>query len=251
MAGIDGGMNRLVTALLEDLDARGVVVVQSSPAQRVERDSDGVFYVGAGAESLTAERLVVATEGPQAIDLLADAIPELQGLRPAEGAGVSLVTLVVDCPELDVAPRGTGMLVAPGSADVSAKALTHATAKWPWLANLAGPGRHVLRLSYGRLTDAAARLADSDDETLIAAGVSDAAALLGVELSAADVLDADVVRHGGALPMATPGHRALLTKIAAVLEGVDHLDVVGAWRVGTGLTAVVGATRRTCRVSVS
>ena len=51
------------------------------------------------------------------------------------------------------------MLVAPGSTPgaVRAKALTHATAKWPWLArrvrDAAGPGWHVVRLSYGRIGD--------------------------------------------------------------------------------------------------
>jgi hypothetical protein len=51
--------------------------------------------------------------------------------------------------------------------------------------------------------------------------------------------------------MATPGHRALLEKIGQVLDAEENLDVVGAWRVGTGLTAVVGATRRAVRVSAS
>lgn len=265
VAGIEGGMHRLVTALVEDLERRGAHVLTSTAVTAITRGEHGGFVVeltadhaadqaASGTEGigqLHADHLVVATEGPTAVDLLSAAIPELVDLRPDEGAGVSLVTLVVDVPELDDAPRGSGLLVAPGSTDVAAKALTHATAKWPWLARAAGPGRHVVRLSYGRLTDEAARLADSDDETLIEAGISDAATLLGVDFTAADVLASDVVRHGGALPMATPGHRRRLEQISQVLDAQDDLDVVGAWRVGTGLTAVVGATRRSLQVSVS
>ena len=65
-------------------------------------------------------------------------------------APVLICTLVIDDARLDRAPRGTGVLVSAHATGVRAKALTHATAKWPWLAQLAGPGRHVLRLSYGR-----------------------------------------------------------------------------------------------------
>jgi oxygen-dependent protoporphyrinogen oxidase len=254
VAGIEGGMHRLVGALVSDLEDRGVTLLRSTRVTGIGRDGEGFLVSHADASTegtLRAERLVVATEGPSAVDLLCDAVPGLRGLRPDEGAGVSLVTLVVDVPELDSDPRGSGLLVSPTSTDVSAKALTHATAKWPWLRQAAGPGRHVLRLSYGRLTDEAARLADADDATLVAAGIRDAQTLTGVSISEADVLASDVVRHGGALPMATPGHRALLEKIGQVLDAEENLDVVGAWRVGTGLTAVVGATRRAVRVSAS
>jgi oxygen-dependent protoporphyrinogen oxidase len=77
---------------------------------------------------------------------------------------VTLVTLVLAAPELDAAPRGTGVLVADGSG-VGARALTHVTAKWPWVAESAG-GRHVLRLSYdGRGATPAQALRDA--ETLL------------------------------------------------------------------------------------
>ena len=250
VAGLDGGMNTLTTALLADLAERGAVIHTGVPVDTIQLE-DGQWHVGIGADALTPDRLVIATDGPTAVDLLSEALPALAALRPAEGAGVSLVTLVVDVPMLDDAPRGTGVLVAPEAGDVVAKALTHATAKWPWLAELAGPGRHVLRLSYGRLTDAAARMADADDATLISQAVSDASALLGVPISPADVLGADVIRHEGALPMATTGHRALLQAVTAVLDGVEDLDVVGAWRSGTGLAAVVGDTRARLKLSAS
>ncbi|WP_233548647.1 protoporphyrinogen/coproporphyrinogen oxidase [Galactobacter valiniphilus] len=249
VAGLRGGMNTLVTALVADLQARGVHLITGAEVEHVEREENGAWHVSVGSDVLDAERLVVATDGPRAVELLSGAVPGLAALRPEEGAGVSLVTLVVDLPDLDVAPRGTGVLVAPGAPDVVAKALTHATAKWPWLAELAGPGRHVLRLSYGRLTDEAARVADADDETLLKQGLADAATLLGVQLGGADVLGWDVVRHHGALPMATLGHRDRLQAISGLLAPVPELDVVGAWRYGTGLAAVVSSTRQALGLS--
>ena len=98
---------------------------------------------------------------------------------------VLICTLVVDDHRLDAAPRGTGVLVSAHATGVRAKALTHATAKWPWLAELAGPGRHVLRLSYGR-GDGTDLPAESE---LAAVALADAAELLGVALRPADVVD--------------------------------------------------------------
>ena len=184
---------------------------------------------------MRAIRVVMATEGPAAVDLLSPLLPGLAEHRPAAGAGVSLVTLVVDKPELDAAPRGTGLLVAPGTAGIGAKALTHASAKWQWLADEAGPGTHVLRLSYGRLSADAARLADADDATLRHQAVADASALLGTALGEKDVLGWDVVRFDGALPFATTGHRDRVAAFRAATQALPGLDVVGGWLSGTGL----------------
>ncbi len=56
-----------------------------------------------------------------------------------------MVTLVLDQPELAAAPRGTGVLVDPGAADVGARSLSQLTATWPWLAERAAD-LQVLRL---------------------------------------------------------------------------------------------------------
>lgn len=250
VAGLPGGMNTLVSALLADLRSRGVRLHEHTRAERVQRTEEG-WRVTAAGRTFGAERLVVATDGPAAVDLLADAVPALAGLRPQGGTGIALVTLVVDAPDLDAAPRGSGVLVSPAAGDVRAKALTHATAKWPWLAQEAGPGRHVLRLSYGRITDGGDAAAQLPDAELIQAGIADAATLLATRLTAADVLAADVVRHAGALPMATLGHRRTLAEVTAALEPVEDLDVVGAWRSGTGLAAVVADTARNIRISAA
>jgi protoporphyrinogen/coproporphyrinogen III oxidase len=87
----------------------------------------------------------------------------------APGREVTLVTLVLEASELDGAPRGSGLLVAPG-ADVAARALTHLTTKWRWVADIL-PGRHVLRLSY-----------DSPPAAPVATALADAAAMFGVRL---------------------------------------------------------------------
>jgi oxygen-dependent protoporphyrinogen oxidase len=132
VAGLRGGMFRLADALAADCARLGVVV---ETGVRVDEVPPGA---------------VLAAQRP--------------GAEP--GRSVTLVTLVLDAPELDGAPRGSGLLVAAG-APVAARALTHLTAKWRWVADLL-PGRHALRLSY-----------DAPPAAPIATALADAAAMFG------------------------------------------------------------------------
>jgi oxygen-dependent protoporphyrinogen oxidase len=135
------------------------------------------------------------------------AAPGIAGPR-TPGRRVTLVTLVVDAPGLETAPRGTGVLVAP-DAGVGARALTHLSAKWRWVADLAGD-RHVLRLSY------------DGDEADVRAASRDAETLLGVPIRSVD--DAKAVTWERA---PTPTH------------AVDGMRRVGESVAGTGIAAVV------------
>ncbi|MCP2047466.1 UNVERIFIED_ORG: oxygen-dependent protoporphyrinogen oxidase [Paenarthrobacter nicotinovorans] len=244
VAGLKGGMNTLVTALVADLRERGVDLVLDKRAEEVAKTRTA-WRVTAGASTYDADRLVVALDGPAAVGLLEKSLPALAALRPAPGPLVSLVTLVVDLPELDRRPRGTGILVAPQTPGIKAKALTHATAKWDWLAEEAGPGTHVLRLSYGRREEAGGG-ADLvlDDDSLLAAALEDASALLTVPVTSADVVDWDVVRWAGALPFAAVGHKQRVAQVREACAAADGLVVVGGWLAGNGLAAVVADTRR-------
>ncbi|MCY1157746.1 MAG: FAD-dependent oxidoreductase [Citricoccus sp.] len=252
VASLRGGMNTLTAALVEALRAAGATVRTGVLATGLDRAADG-WTVSTrtqdGTEAtLSAGRVVVATDGPAAWDLLA---PVAGGAlaaadRPAEGAGVALVTLVADAAGLDAAPRGTGLLVSPQvPADVvGAKAMTHVTAKWDWVRT--APHRHVLRLSYGRVTDAPGASTPgygTGDRELLARAVTDATTLTGVDL-AGTVVHSFVVRWRSALPAATTAHRAAVRSVRDWLEGQAGLDAVGAWLAGTGLAAVVGDVRR-------
>ncbi|MDQ0209886.1 protoporphyrinogen oxidase [Arthrobacter bambusae] len=248
VGGLEGGMNTLVTALVAELRSRGVALVSGARVDSITRTESGWQATAAGT-TYDAGRLVVALDGPAAVGLLEEALPELSALRPAAGPLVSLVTLVVDVPELDRRPRGTGILVAPQTEGIEAKALTHATAKWDWLAEEAGPGTHVLRLSYGRgegadspESVAAQSVASLNDDALLAAALRDASTLLTVPIVREDVLDWDVVRWEGALPFAAVGHKQRVAEVRRICAEADGLSVVGGWLAGNGLAAVVADT---------
>ena len=243
VAGLEGGMHTLVDALVADLRRRGVNLVAGMAVTAVNRTPDA-WRVDTSGAPFTGDLLVMAVDGPAAVGLLEAAVPAINGKQPAAGPDVKLVTLVLDQPDLDRRPRGTGILVAPQTPGIEAKALTHATGKWDWLAAAAGAGRHVLRLSYGRVDGASAQPGgpDSDDE-LFAAALRDASALLGVPITAGDIRDWDVVRWRGSLPFAAVGHRARAATIRQACTAAGGLAVVGGWVAGNGLAAVVADTR--------
>ncbi|MCX2746425.1 protoporphyrinogen oxidase [Arthrobacter sp. MI7-26] len=243
VGGLKGGMNTLIAALVAELRSQSVTLISGARVDSIARTESG-WQVSTAHKTYDAGRLVVALDGPAAVGLLEKALPELSGLRPAAGPLVSLVTLVVDVPELDRRPRGTGILVAPQTAGIEAKALTHATAKWDWLAEEAGPGTHVLRLSYGRGegADAPESAAALDDDALFEAALRDASTLLTVPIVREDVLDWDVVRWAGALPFAAVGHKQRVAEVRRVCSEAEGLAIVGGWLAGNGLAAVVADT---------
>jgi len=183
VSGIRGGIHRLVTELTADLVTYGVEVQLGRRVHSVD-GLDGTVVLAAPLE------------------------------RPA-GRTIVLATLVVDSPELDSAPRGSGMLVAEAATAVRARALTHATAKWDWLRERSG-GRHVLRLSY-----------DVEPEALAETARLDAQTLLGVELPAARVVDFARVSWLRPAPAAAPA-------------GI----VVGETVAGSGLAAIIAHANR-------
>lgn len=199
----------------------------------------------ADGESLDSDFLVLAAPETLTRALLAE-LPGSEPLRdaleqvPDGPAPIELVTLVLDAPALDTFPRGTGILVAPGSS-VRAKAMTHSDAKWSWLAERAaedGPHRHVIRLSYGRQGDADSTAALGDDE-LVAQALADASILFGTPLAAEQVVDAARTPWRGTVPVATIGHRQAVERVREAVELFEGLEVAGAWLSGTGLASVV------------
>lgn len=197
VAGIDGGIHFLVEQLALDARALGVEIRTGVRVSSV--DSTGVNTEDG---PMSADHIVVATP----LDASADPT-------------IVLATLVVDVAALDSAPRGTGLLVSAGAAGIGAKALTHSTAKWPWLAKKVPVHRHVVRLSYS---------GEAASELEIRAR-QDAEALLGVPIPPSAVLGFDSVAWAAVpqRPLDIPG-------VTFVGESVS----------GTGLAAVISHAKR-------
>jgi oxygen-dependent protoporphyrinogen oxidase len=195
VAGIRGGIARIVDELVADLERFGADVRLNTRARSVTVGSVTID------DDVLGGHIVVATSGL------------LGAPTPTAPRVVTLATLVVDQPLLDAAPRGTGVLVADRTPGIRAKALTHATAKWPWLAERAG-GKHVLRLSYGE-----------DHADLAEIARADAAALLGLSIEPSAVVDFARVQW---------------TRTTVEETAPDGVTLVGEGIAGTGLANIIG-----------
>ena len=253
VAGLDGGMYTLITGLCGQLRESGAQLVRNAPVTALGHDplAEQPFTVTSHTEVLHADKVVVATPAAAALPLLQTVLgPQVVG-EPAGGPNaIALVILVVDKPELDDAPRGTGVLVGEGPA-IKAKALTHSSAKWPWLAETSGPGTHVLRLSYGRIGQREPLVEAGNDQALTAQAIADAGTILGIELGEDDVLGSAISRFSDTVPLTGAAQRERNAALDAALTGIEGLSVVGAWRAGTGLARVIAHTRSQLAVSAS
>ncbi|WP_431246215.1 protoporphyrinogen oxidase [Leifsonia xyli] len=259
VGGIRGGMWRLPRSLAADIEARGGVVRTDAPVTAIEpwtpsEDADleqrpGRWMVRlADGEELVADAVALTSPADASLDLLATLDAPLAALRDLDwppASSVELVTLLIDDDRLASTPVGTGVLVAdvPG-ADVRAKAMTHSSAKWAWVAEAAGAGRHVVRLSYGRAGRPAETIALGDAE-LRAQAVADVSRLLNIPLAESAVTAFARTPWTNALPYATVGQRERIQRVRTEVDGVEGLEVTGSWLTGTGLASVIPDARRT------
>ena len=142
----------------------------------------------------------------------------------------------------DLVSDGTdpGESARPVACPVRAKALSHLSAKWPWvgaeLRALHGPDVHALRLSYGRP-------GQPRPQVDLQVALDDVAALTGVRIEPEAVIDHMLVRWDGTLPPVTPVYRERTRRLEEELAPVTGLEVTGAWVAGTGIAAVVEHAR--------
>jgi oxygen-dependent protoporphyrinogen oxidase len=150
VASLTGGMIGLVDAIVAELGALGVRIETGVGVTALDRD--GVLVGG--------RRI------PGSVTVAAPALAS----APSRRRRIGVVVLAVDAPELDGAPRGSGALVAaaPG---VTARAMTHVSAKWAWVREALPSGRHLVRLSYDELPTDPSHTAVADLEAITGCGI--------------------------------------------------------------------------------
>lgn len=267
--GLSGGMSGIVDALAADLTRLGAEVRTGVRVRSIRKTANGwaaetevapaitpegveetdalvaelhaAEVTGAEPmiEEIEADAVIVATPETTARSLLSTAVPTLKNAEAASSPEIEIVTLLLDAPALDAAPRGTGVLTVPGSH--TAKALTHSTAKWAWVREAAGR-RHLVRVSFGAQGEPAATAGLSDDAAAELAR-TEAAALLGVPLGAETVIAAHRGRFVQSQPASIIGSGERRAAARKAVHAVPGVAAVGAWLAGTGLAQVIPDAR--------
>ena len=205
VGGLRGGVHRLAASLADDARAHGARIRLGTRVARADAAGVWLDADGDGDGERVEGRVVFAAPG-----LAASAV---------RTRTIVVAIAVVDATDLDTAPRGTGALVEEGADGISARAFTHSSAKWRWLAEELPPGRHVVRLSYDGMPD--------DPETTV---LADLRAITGARIDGLVGLDVRTwTRTLEAHPVA------------------DDLDAVGEAASTTGLASIVAGARQTAR----
>jgi len=223
-----GGMFRLIDVLTERVRELGGEIRLAMPVTALAPGARGGFVVTCrDGSSIDSDRVVLAAPAAVSLRLLAQlgVEAEVPAVKKARH-----VMLAVTTPVLRDDPVGSGVLMGTTDPSVSAKALTHYSAKWPWARE--GTDVEVLRVSYPEHVFPTRSQA-----------VADASALTGVGID-----DADVVG------LASLGWESMPVRIAPATR--DHLlqaaagvgvELVGAWLDGNGISTVVAGVERVTR----
>ena len=233
--------------------------------------------------TLRTKRLVVACSARPALRLLASAnLAALDtDITIPVGAPIARYSLLVDSPELDAAPVGQGLLVAPASpascADTQPGAVEPSNQGSPTQPDAVEPSNQGsptqpgavespvgakalshLNVKWPWIAQALAphqhllrlsygRLGQSEPQVSLEQALADVRVLTGVTIRPEQVSEHKLVRWNGTLPPLPPSYRARIAAFMSQVENIEGLAVTGAWVGGTGVNAVVAHARTNAR----
>ena len=230
----EGGINRLIPALCEAIEAGGGTIRLGAGVTGIQRH-DRTWTVNGDGFALESDGLVVATPAHVTARLLAEAAPEAASiLADVPYASTALVAALVDQGGTEL--QGSGFLV-PASEGTFIKASTFVSNKWPWTRAHIRPGTALVRMSIGRFGDDPAGWPTATDEEIIDRAFADWRAI--TSRPSARILAADVQRWDSALPQYTPGHGSRIAAVDASIAAVDGLELAGSAFDGVGIPACI------------
>lgn len=191
-----------------------------------------------GGQDTVYDHVILAVPAPTAALLLKQVAPEasttLSGVKLANSVVVGM-RFATD----EGLPENSGVLVATGADDVTTKAFTFSSRKWPHLAERGGA---LVRASFGRFGDDIAIRADEDD--LVDWALDDLATITGFDGREAGLEEIYVQRWFGGLPRFDEGHVQVVADVEKQLADVDGISATGAWAGGVGVPAVIAHARK-------
>jgi len=225
------GMGALVDALVTDVTARGVSIVQNAVAE-MGRDGLAWRVELADRTSLPAEGVVLTLPAAPAADLLRHhAARAATLLASIPYASVAMISLAVPRDAIERELDASGFLV-PHVEGRTVSACSWTSAKWP---HLASDGSVWLRASVGR--DGHEGALALSDEALVDATLADLRHTMALRGAPTE---ARVTRWHRSLPQYRPGH---LDRIAAIDDdlatALPGVVVAGAALRGLGVPACI------------
>ena len=235
--GLKGGVHRLIEGLKLKLEESGVEIRTNVAAFEVAFDElHNQWLTISSMGEISSGSLVIAVPPDRSSELLGNFVELANSLKAINSVDVALVIMAIDRADLSDEPLGPGVLIAAEGSGISAKASTHATAKWNWLRESFGGNMEVIRLSYGRNG-----VLPVNVEELKNVAVADLEILYG--LSNPKVVESKVVMWPRSLIQAGVGHGENLNRISTLVQELPGLAIVGAGLGGNGITGLIKKSR--------
>ncbi|MDA8370363.1 MAG: protoporphyrinogen oxidase [Nocardiopsaceae bacterium] len=247
-ATLRGGLATLIDALAGQ---SGAVVQTSATVRELYPDGAGTWRLTIGSahdpRQETVDGVVLACPAPATARLLRPFAPaaaaELGGI---DYASMAVVTLAYPASAFSRPLSGSGFLV-PARENLSIKAATFSSVKWPWIAEELraahpGTGMVAVRCSIGRIGEEA--VLQRSDEELAALAAADLAAICGI--TGAPV-ETRVSRWGGGLPQYDAGHGDRVARAHTALAPHSGLALCGAAYGGVGIPACIAGAAEAAR----
>lgn len=230
----EGGINRLIPALREAIEARGGQFRLGAGVTGIHRHGH-TWTVTTDGTDIESDGLVLATPAHVSAGLLAEAAPTTAAaLDSVPYASTALVAAHIDLAgsELD----GSGFLV-PATEGTFIKASTFVSNKWPWTAAHIPAGTALVRMSIGRFGDGPEVWGSLSDEEIIERAFADWQTI--TSRPEAQLLSAEVQRWDSALPQYLPGHAGRIAAIDAEIADLPGLELAGSAYGGVGIPACI------------
>ncbi|NYF15268.1 oxygen-dependent protoporphyrinogen oxidase [Microbacterium sp. AK009] len=241
LAGLSGGMARIIDGLVARLFDFGVEIRTQVPVTGIRRTGDAggrPWLVQTDDEAIAADAVVVAVDEDGARAVLAHAAPQLASLAVDVAPTVprESITLVFDAPGGAVDRPGPVVHAVPGTRRAST--LLHQTGRWNHLRAAAGESGVVARVTFGGPGDPPATAA-LDDAAAATMALAEASALLALPLDGVRLRGTHRYRYDQPPPASARGRAERAARARAALTAAPGIALVGAWLAGTGLAQVV------------
>ena len=219
-----GGMGRLIAALVESLDRRGVGLHTGSTLAELP-SADGVVLTTPA--DVTAR--LVEPRCPAAAQLLG-------GIR---FASIAFVTLAYDPDDVGIELDGSGFLI-PRDAGLTATAVSWASSKW---AHLRIDDAVIMRVSVGHIHDTES--IGLDDGEIIRRIGEDLRTTMAID---AAPIEYRITRYPNGFPQYDVGHLGRIDAVDAALRSLaPDLAVCGMAHRGVGIPACIKGGRTAAR----
>lgn len=219
------GFEVLYNTLVDESRADILVSTKVTGLSQTEKGFEVAIESASESSTISVDGVVLAAPSAPTSELLKDLAPEAAELiGGVDTSNSAVVGMCFDTSE--GLPEINGVLCEIG-ADLSAKAFTVSSRKWPHIGERYGA---VVRASFGRFDD------DSHvhrtDEDLIARARADLAKATGFDAEPTNVF---VQRWWAGIPRFGMGHEGLMDFARQDFNAIPQLAATGAWLSGPGI----------------